>query len=270
MPDNDAPRPVHHSHHLAGVDHDHHPVGAVLRHGGHIQGRTQSGTVPGGVARLPGRQPVLPAGQPGPVLRGAHGGHIAVLRDDLDQGVAAHHTHGQQGRADGAHPAEEQGQGGKDAGHGGHPVRGVVDAAVRDIRAHQARRPAHVVGRGLPAGGHAHRPVAGRVQQLHQPGAVRVLQQEVPARFQRRAPEPQLLGHAPVQRERRVRRVLVRRQGVLLLHHQPPRVHPAAGQPGDQRVVHIQRLSRPLVVALCAFLTGGRGCSVSHRPPRTV
>lgn len=179
------------------------------------------------------------------MLRGADGGHLAVLRDDLDQGVAADDTDGQQGRADGAHPAEEQGEGGQDAGDGGHTVRGLVAAAVRDIRAHQAGRPAHVVGGGLPAGGHADRAVAGRVQQLHQPGAVRVLQQEVPARVHRGAAEPPVLRHAAVQRERHVRQLVVGRQGGVVLHHQPSRVHQAPGQPGDQRVVHIQRLSRP-------------------------
>jgi len=104
-------------------------------------------------------------------------------------------------RANGAHPATEQGQGGQDAGHGGGAVRRVVDAAVRDIRPDQAGRPAGAVGGGLPAGGHADRPVAGRVQQLHQPGAVRVLQPEVPARLHRGAAEPPVLRHAPVQRE---------------------------------------------------------------------
>jgi len=85
--------PVHHLRHLAGFDHHNHTVGAVLRHGGHIQGRPEPGTVPGGVAGLPGRQPVLLAGQPGAVLRGANGGHIAVLHHDLGEGLAADHTH---------------------------------------------------------------------------------------------------------------------------------------------------------------------------------
>lgn len=236
--DHDAPGTVHHRHHLAGVHHDHYTVGAVFRHGGHIQGRAQPGTVPGGVAGLPGREPVLPAGQPGPVLPGAHGGHITVLRDDLDQGMAPDHTDGQQGRADGAHPAEEQGEGGQDAGHGGHTVRGVLVPVVRDIRPDQAGWPAHVLGGGFPAGGHANCPVAGSLKQLHQPGSVRVFQQEVPTWVHRRAPEPELLGHAPVQRERGLHKFVVGQQGVLL-HYQPSRVHQTAGQPGNQRVLHI-------------------------------
>lgn len=246
--DHHSTRSVHHRHHLAGVDHDYHTVGTVLRHGGHIQGRPKPGTVPGGVAGLPGRQPVLPAGQPGPVLRGAHGGHIAVLRDDLGEGVAADHTHRQQVRSHGAHPATEQGEGGEDAGHGGGAVRRVLAAAVRDIRPDQAGRPAGAVGGGLPSGGHADRAVAGRVQQLHQSGAVRVLQPEVPARLHRRAPEPPVLRHPAVQREPAALGVgqrQRRRQGVVVLHNQSSRVHQTAVQPGDERVVHIQRLNAP-------------------------
>lgn len=241
--DHHAPSPVHNRDNLVGVDDYNDPVGVVLRHGGHIQGRAQPGTVPGGVAGVPGREPVFPAGQPRAVLRGADGGHIAVLRDDMDQGVATDHTDGQQGRADGAHTAEEQGEGGENADHGRHTFRRVVAAAVRDIHAHQTGRPAHVLGRGLPARGHADRPVAGRVQQLHQPGAVCVLQQEVPPRVHGRAAEQKLLGHRQVQRERGCKLVVVRQQSVLL-HHQSSRVHQASGQPGDQRVLHIQRLNR--------------------------
>jgi len=176
------------------------------------------------------------------VLRGSDDSDIVVLRDDMDQGVAPDHTNGQQGRADGAHTAKEQGEGGQDAGHGGDPVRRVVVPAVRDIRADQAGWPAHVLGGGLLARGHADRTVAGRVQQLYQPRAVRVLQQEVPPRLHRRAAEQELLGHVAVQRERHFGQLLVGQQGVLL-HHQPPRVHQTTGQPGDQRVLHIQRLN---------------------------
>lgn len=201
--------------------------------------------MPGGVAGLRGgRQHVLLGGEPGPVLRGAHGGHIAVLRDDMDQGVAADDTDGQQGRADGAHTAEEQGEGGENVGHGGHTVRGVVAAAVRDIRPDQAGRPAGAVGGGLHAGGHADRPVAGRVQQLHQPGAVRVLQQEVPPRLHRRAAEQEPVRHAQVQRERQLGQLVVGQQGVVL-HNQPSRLHQTTGQPGDERVLHIQRMNAP-------------------------
>lgn len=238
MPDHDAPSPIHHRRDLACVDDHNHTVGAVLRHGGHIQRRSESGTVFGGVAGLSGRKPVLPAGQPGPLLRGADDRDIAVLRDDMDQGVAPDDTNGQQGRPDGTDPAEEQGEGGENAGHGRHPVRRVVVPAVRDIRPDQTGRPAHVLGRGFPARGYANRPVAGRVQQLHQPGSVRVLQQEVPPGIHGGVAEPELLGNAPVQRERDVRQFLVGQQGILL-HHQPSRVHQAAGQPGDERVLHI-------------------------------
>lgn len=123
------------------------------------------------------------------MLRGAHGGHITVLRDDMDKGVAADDTDGQQGRADGTDTAEEQSQGGQDAGHGGNTVRRVMVAAVRDIHADQVRWPAQVVGGGRTVNSHAGRTVAGRLQQFNQPGAVRVLQQEVSAGVHGRAPE---------------------------------------------------------------------------------
>lgn len=138
--------------------------------------------------------------------------------------MASDNTDGQQGRADGAHTAEEQGKSGEDVGHGGHPVRRLVVPAVRDIRPDQTGRTTNVLGRGFPARGHADRTMAGRVQQLHQPGAVRVFQQEVPPRFHRRVAEQELLGHVEIQRERHVGQLLVGQQDVLL-HHQSPRVH---------------------------------------------
>lgn len=199
MSDHNAPSPVHHMCDLAGVDHHNHTLGAILRHGRHIQGRTHPRTMPGSVARLPGREPVLPAGQLGPVLRGANDSDIAMLRDDMDQSVAQDYTDGQQGRADGADSAEEQGEGGQDAGDGGDPVCGVVVPAVRDIRPDQAGRPTHVLGGGFFARGHTDRPVAGCVQQLHQPRPVRVLQQEVPPGLHGGATKPELLGYTPVQ-----------------------------------------------------------------------
>lgn len=98
------------------------------------------------------------------------------------------------------------------------------------------------MGRGFPARGHADRAMAGRVQQLHQPRAVRVLQQEVPPRIHCRAPEQELLGNAEVQRERHVGQLVVGQQG-FILHHQSSRLHQTAIQPGDERFLYIQRLS---------------------------
>lgn len=69
---------------MAGVHDNNHTLGAVFRHGGHIQRRAELGTVPGSVAGLSGREPVLLAGQPGTVLRGAYDSYLVVLRDDLD------------------------------------------------------------------------------------------------------------------------------------------------------------------------------------------
>lgn len=67
------------------------------------------------------------------MLRGAHDSDIIVLHNDMDQGMAQDHTDGQQGRTDGTHTAEEQGEGGENVGHGGHTVRGLVVTVVRDI-----------------------------------------------------------------------------------------------------------------------------------------
>ncbi|RZF37468.1 hypothetical protein LSTR_LSTR016955, partial [Laodelphax striatellus] len=105
--DHNAARAHNNRSDLAGGSHDHAPLGAVLRRG-HLQRGARRAHVRGGVARLPERQHLLPVRQPHHVLHCANDTHIALLHTHLDQSVQTPHTQRHQGRADGAHAAEEQ------------------------------------------------------------------------------------------------------------------------------------------------------------------
>lgn len=135
-----AARPPHDSRHLGDSAGHHGAVGAVLQAGAAVPRharRPRGAALHGGVAGRHERLAVLSARQSDRLLPGAHAADHALLRADLDQGVASLHSERLEGRPDGPHAAKVQDQGGEDADRGGDPVRGVMAAVVLHFRTHQ-------------------------------------------------------------------------------------------------------------------------------------
>jgi len=114
------------------------------------------------------------------------------------------------------------GAGCQDAGGGGDSFRTVLAPAVRDIRPDQAGRRHGGLGGGRSRRGNSDRPVAWRLQFLHQPDPVRFLQQQVQERLRRYFAEQALLWPSSVLRNGGCRRIVLSQyaQVVLLLKQQ--------------------------------------------------
>lgn len=267
MSDHNTPRTHHDSGDMDNRrDHDD-TVGAVLRPGGHLQRRSGRTAVHRSLARIPGRLAVLSGRQLAVLLHTAHDSHLVVLHTDLGESVQTPHPQRHQGRADRAHAAEVEGEGGEDAGGRRDTVRTVVAAVVRDIRQDKVGRRHRGLGRGHTDGRDADRPVAGSLQLLYQPHPVRVLQQQVQTGIRGDTEEQTLLQHTALLRHRGHGQLVVgqHEEVVLLrqqqqLHHTPGAAAAAAARltdGGRQRVLHLQqhrRLNRPPHLTGCAFI----------------
>jgi hypothetical protein len=238
--DNEEARSNHDRPDLVHRIDDDHTLGDLLRPGGRLHRRPRRRAVHRGVAGLDERRPLLPDRQPDLLLHPADDPDHDVLRPDLDQGVATKHPHRHQGRPDGAHAAEIEGESGEDAGGGGDPVRGVLATPVRDLRPHQARRRGGGLGGGGAVDRRPHSAVAGGVQLVHQPGAVRLLQQEVQEGVRRHHQEQEVLRQVEVLRDGGDDVVVDEHEEVVALLQQQL-VDEEGAPPGRRRLLHLQQ-----------------------------